>query len=313
VEVESARPNAAAMPSSPSRPARPWLAALLSLLQVGLGHLYLWRPGLAFALWAAFFAATVVGWWAALRLPGAVGIAIGVALVLAVYAAVARHAWRLARRTPPQLPRPRPPILALSLVGFYLLFTLPGGRLRDWTKRNVVEAFRIPSGAMEPTILSGDYLLVSKRRSAPLERDRLITYEKDGNALLKRVVGLAGDTLEMRAGQLYRNGRAVAEPYARREGEGSTASEDFRWQRSILAPGRDTAAYRATIDAWGPLVVPAGRVFVLGDNRHLSLDSRYVGPIDADSVTGRPLKVYFSREPGGAIRWGRIGVQLDQR
>jgi signal peptidase I len=191
--------------------------------------------------------------------------------------------------------------------------SLLDGAAIDWTKANVAQAFRIPSGAMEPTILAGDYLFVVPRRGAPIERDGLATYLWDDKQFLKRVAGVAGDTLEMHAGRLYRNARPVVEPYVLSDSAHVAASSsDFDWQRAALATRRDSASYRASADDWGPLVVPARRVFVLGDNRHNSLDSRYTGFVAEESVLGAPVSVYFSRDPEtGTVRWSRIGRRLD--
>lgn len=102
---------------------------------------------------------------------------------------------------------------------------------------------------------------------------------------LKRALGLAGDTLEMRNQRVYRNGSSLVEPYAVYTGS--------------VIPSAAT---------WGPLVVPKGQVFVMGVNRSNSSDSRYIGFIEEDSVVGRPIRVYFSWDPElGQVRWARMG------
>jgi signal peptidase I len=234
-------------------------------------------------------------------------------LVFVVYGVIAWHAQRTARaaRAAPAVVRPRPWVVGVSLAAFLIGASSADGALRHWVRRNIMESFRIPGGSMEPTVLQGDYVLVVARRGAALKHDQLAVYRFLERAWLTRLVALSGDTIEMRDGLLYRNEVTVAEPYAQSGGGPDLAVEEFAWQRAALVPGRDTAAYRPTRDTWGPLIVPAGKVFVLGDNRHGALDSRYVGFIAADSVTAKPKYVYLSRGRDGRVRWERLGHRFD--
>lgn len=193
----------------------------------------------------------------------------------------------------------------------------------------LVEAFQIPSGSMERTLLAGDFLFVNKAvygAQIPGTRARLPAFEspRRGDVIVfaypknpvlnyvKRVIGLGGDTLEMRAGLVRVNGRRIAEPYVQRVDPARDLTDpEFKWQAAYSIGVRP----RPTRDNWGPLVVPAGKFFVLGDNRDNSADSRYWGFVDAGAVKGRPMVVYFSynRETHDAfpwlrdIRWNRLG------
>lgn len=202
----------------------------------------------------------------------------------------------------------------------------------------VVEAFQIPTGSMENTLLVGDFLLVNKmvygaeipgtsvRLPAfdPPEVGDIVVFEPPERAhqaentnYVKRIVGLPGDTLQMVDGALYRNGAAVPEPYAKHSRPfEDPRSPQFDWQRSHLIPdnGRRAQEYRPTRDNWGPIVVSPDSFFVMGDNRDNSEDSRYWGFVPADGVKGRPLVIYFSYDRNKMvpfpwlteIRWGRI-------
>lgn len=198
-----------------------------------------------------------------------------------------------------------------------------------------VEAFRIPTRSMEKTLLAGDFLLVNKAaygaqvpwthsRLPALgrpERGEVIVFvppHDPARFYVKRVVGVAGDTLSMIHKRLFRNGEPVPEPYAQHTDPlpaGDYATADMLWQRSYLAGPVDAMRYRPTRDNWGPIAVPAGQFFVLGDNRDESEDSRFWGFVPGDAVRGRPLLVYYSFEPRSAesfpfltdIRWDRIG------
>ena len=203
----------------------------------------------------------------------------------------------------------------------------------------LVEAFKIPSGSMEGTLLVGDFLLVNKLvygAEVPLTHRRLpaLRAPHHGDVIVfgypldpsknyvKRIVGLAGDTLAMHDGVLTRNSADVDEPYARRIDPASDPSgEEFRWQRAFLVgeARAKTRAYYPSRDNWGPLVVPTGHYFVLGDNRDNSQDSRYWGFLPDSLVRGRPLFVYYSYAPDSVsvfdwltrVRWQRLGTKIE--
>jgi len=197
----------------------------------------------------------------------------------------------------------------------------------------LVEAFRIPSSSMERTLLVGDFLFVNKAlygAEVPLiharmpavrepRRGDIVVFDsktEPGMKVVKRLVGMPGDTIEMRSGVLHRNGVRQVEPYIQRtDSAGDTVSDEMRyWQVQYLLDGVDRAAYRPTRDGWGPLLVPRGQYFVMGDNRDNSYDSRYWGFVDRRTIRGRPLFIYYSYDreswrvlpPLTAIRWGRL-------
>jgi signal peptidase I len=197
----------------------------------------------------------------------------------------------------------------------------------------LVEAFKIPTGSMENTLLVGDFLLVNKAvygAEVPVTHTRLPAFAdpERGDVVVflpphdptknyvKRIVGLPGDTLEMRAKGLFLNGQPRVEPYVSYE---DTFSDPFDprmlWQFEHLTTDVEPAYYRPTRDSWGPLLVPPGKYFALGDNRDNSEDSRYWGFLDAADIRGRPIFVYYSfdRDPLApfswltGVRWSRIG------
>lgn len=217
-------------------------------------------------------------------------------------------------------------ILAVSVVLFALIRTF------------LVEAFKIPSGSMENTLQVGDFLLVNKLvygAEVPFTHRRLprLREPSDGDVIVfewpedptknfvKRLVGVPGDTLEMRDGTLIRNDTALSEHYVEHtEPDMDPAPEDFRWQRDYLVKTAAAAAgYHPSRNNWGPLVVPKGNYFVLGDNRDNSLDSRYWGFVPDSLLKGRPFVIYYSYSPDSAdhsfawlthIRWTRLGERI---
>jgi signal peptidase I len=194
-----------------------------------------------------------------------------------------------------------------------------------------LEAFKIPTGSMEGTLLVGDFLLVNKavygaripgtdiRLPAFREPTRgdVVVFSpphEPGKNYVKRLVGLPGDTLEMEDKVLMVNGRPHPEPYARYiDTRGDAVHPDMEWQAGhlVASPSR----YMPSRDTWGPIVVPEGGFFMLGDNRDNSEDSRYWGFVSRDEIRGRPWRVYYSVEatreegwnPLRGVRWDRLG------
>ena len=165
----------------------------------------------------------------------------------------------------------------------------------------VVQAFQIPSGSMIPKLLIGDFLLVNKmayvRPSFPLEgallprkpikRKDIVVFKwpKDlTKDFVKRVIGLEGDKVEIRAKQLYVNDEPVDEPYKIHKDDQAYSKDDvYNYDLAIR-------------DNYGPIVVPGGHLFVMGDNRDDSADSRTWGFVPLSNIKGRPWVIYFSYE-----------------
>ncbi|HEX5520807.1 MAG TPA: signal peptidase I [Longimicrobiaceae bacterium] len=196
----------------------------------------------------------------------------------------------------------------------------------------LIQAFTIPSGSMEPTLLVGDYLMANNavygapvpftdvRTPAfrdPEHGDVVVfrpTYNRPVIDVVKRVIGEPGDTVQMIDRVVYLNGTPLDEPYVdphyypdepiprTAAGVGLPPEIDPArygsfWQLEALAPGVDPAQYHPTRDSWGPLVVPAGQYLLLGDNRDQSLDSRYMGFIARDAIVGKAMFIYYSIDP----------------
>ena len=148
----------------------------------------------------------------------------------------------------------------------------------------VIQNFVITSGSMEETLLVGDFLMVNRLAlggRVPFTTARLPGYSEprrfdvlvfdppheDDLKLVKRLVGMPGDTLRMEDKVLFVNGERVPEPWVRHTDEGDQVDPWMEWQKAYLAPGQDPSGYRPTRDNWGPLIVPEGHYFMLGDNR----------------------------------------------
>ena len=184
-----------------------------------------------------------------------------------------------------------------------------------------IQAYKIPSGSMEPTLLIGDHILVNKliyglrlpdslfgitipgipwgHYVFPLEsihRGDVVVFvfppdpTKD---FIKRVIGLSGDTVQVKDGKVWLNGSEMPDPHAH--------FEVSPQERSPISPR----------DNFGPVTVPQGKLLMMGDNRDRSYDGRFWGFVDANQVEGRAILIYWSWDSDGSgilpIRWNRFG------
>ena len=198
----------------------------------------------------------------------------------------------------------------------------------------ILQTWVITSGSMEGTLLIGDMLVLNKvayGAPVPGTKSRLPGYTEphrrdivvfrahhDTLDVIKRLIGLPGDTLQMKTGTLFINGQAQTEPYVRRTAPELDGMHPWMdWQREFLTSDVDKTSYQPTRDTWGPIVVPPNRFFLLGDNRDESLDSRFWGFLDPARVKGKASVVYYSydRDSGRPFpllygRWTRIGNRI---
>jgi signal peptidase I len=181
----------------------------------------------------------------------------------------------------------------------------------------VVQAFKIPTGSMENNLLIGDHLLVNKFVYAPtmtgveravlpidpVRRGEIIVFkypEDPERDFIKRVIALPGETIELRKKRVFIDGRQLDEPYV----------------RYLTPPDEDSGEDFDVRVQYGPVTVPPGHLFMMGDNRDNSQDSRYWGFLPQEYVKGRALFIYFSFGEGGlsdlvsGVRWGRIFHQI---
>jgi signal peptidase I len=170
----------------------------------------------------------------------------------------------------------------------------------------IIQAFKIPSGSMIPTLLIGDHILVNKfiyGTKIPLTDKKILIWrspeqgdiivfkypENPKKDFIKRVIATGGDVVEEKNKIVYVNGKALVEPFA------------HHFDRSVRPGGNDPR------DNFGPVVVPKDKFFVMGDNRDQSYDSRYWGFVDRKDIRGKALMIYWSWDPDNWLRFNRIG------
>jgi signal peptidase I len=213
-------------------------------------------------------------------------------------------------------PGASPPRTGRALLGALLL--IAGSKASGFAaKAWLVEAFSIPSGAMAPTLLVGDHVMVRKGAGQVGRGDVVVfRYPLERSTLyLKRAMAVGGDTIEGRGGEIYVNGAAlpvVAVPTPCTPTEngppGSTPDRCSLFRET--SGGRSYTIMRDhNFDerAFGPVTIPAGHLFVMGDNRENSSDSRVWGTVPLADVEGITSFVYFSSDRSAGVRWSRIG------
>lgn len=186
-------------------------------------------------------------------------------------------------------------------------------------RRSVVDYFCVTGASMQPTLLDGDCILVRKgrftdTRAAPSRGTVVVLHLEHGGYMVKRLIAGPEDTVSVRGGLLLVNGAALREPYVAAGPAARGLEPPGDWHFSFLLPDHRTAAYTPTAHEWGPLVVPDGAFFVLGDNRRHSGDSRSFGFVRPEEIVGVPRRVVWSSLSTGShllrLRPGRIGTRL---
>jgi signal peptidase I len=215
-------------------------------------------------------------------------------------------------------------------IGFALILAIV-------MRSSFVQAYVIPSGSMEPTILVGDRIFVNKVayglripetiagvpvpglssgkylfHFAPIHRGDIIVFTAPydrGMDLIKRVIGVPGDRVQVIDGVVWRNGERIPDPHAYLA-KGETGRSPYLASDNF--PPRDPLHPEAVP---APVVVPQGKLFMMGDNRDDSYDSRFWGFADQNDVEGRASVIYFSWNHDGPgvlpLRWNRFGKVLD--
>jgi signal peptidase I len=322
-----------------TKPRRAWVAGLLALVQPGLGHLYGGKHLLALFIASIAAILTIISAALAVLFPRWAFPAI---ITLWTFYAVV-WTWQLVSAC--LLARRKGKTYRLGWynhVVVYALFvvavtaiSLPASAL---VRQRFIEAFQIPSASMAPTLLPGDQLIVIKSVGGNWTRGDVVVFrgpgesgiepfnlvakkrlriiagfgsEQTGHAWIMRIVAMGGDTVEIKDRQVVVNGQAYRQTPCKQ-------SVDFDSSECLIETmpsGKSySVLYRTAANGrrnyFPPVSVDAHGVYLLGDNRDNSHDSRYFGQVSEERVAGRAAVIWFSYSEADFIRWRRMGLQL---
>jgi signal peptidase I len=310
--------------SAPLSPRKPLLALLAALLMPGLGQVYNGQINKGFFVFLTFVCSVPLTALASLYLPESlllVVLVIGVLCAIGAYGYGLVNSYRVARQLGEHY-RLRSYNQAATYIAALLFGYIAINALTNYTRQHFVEAFRIPSESMMPSVMAGDFLFADKRVNCPGCKHQIrhgdvviLVYPNNRTRLyIKRVIALPGDTVQItgtkvrvngaliRAGKIKDLGNDTLNTLLKTHIAYTEKSESGTY--SVLWKN---GASRKNVT----ITVPNGHVFVLGDNRDATHDSREFGTVPLIDIVGKAKQIWFSWDTNTGVRWTRLGKSLD--
>lgn len=290
-----------------TRTRKPWFALLMSFVLPGFGQLYNGEINKALWIYLAFSLLTIPSVVViALYLPSYLmlpAFILVLSALLSIWFYSMYDAWHTAKQQTHYLLKPWQ-VSSVYVWVFILCNVLAFPLLINYVRDHQVESFYIPSNSMQPSVQQGDVLFVDKRYNCPnckmaVQRGdiAIFTYPNDRSRYyIKRIIGLPGDEIRLQDKTVNVNGVSLTKQVT----ANNLVQEQFadkQWQVSWqTAPNFQTVTF----------TVPNGQVFVLGDNRNNSTDSRHFGTVALADVIGKARQIWFSKKQ--QIQWSRLGT-----
>ena len=297
------------------RARKPWIALAMSLVLPGFGQLYNGAPNRAIWLFLGYCALMILGVaLVALYLPSGLmmaGLLAVLCLTLTLWVYGMFDAWRTARRQPDYMPRAWQTSGLYVLVFVFCVFIVEplfASYIRDYQ----VESFRDPSASMEPTLMHGDFIFADKRYNCPnckgeVQRGDIVIFTSPNRRTVyyvKRIIGLPGEHVQIKGYEILINGRSLKTSGTQTSDRRAITEGDSHRQWHVVWSSQEPQL--RDVD----MTVPAGQVFVLGDNRSGSEDSRTFGTVPLSDVVGRVRQVWLSYADD-VSRWARMGKVVE--
>ena len=287
-----------------NKPRKAWIAGLLSSVNIGIGHVYVGEAKKGIFLFfippSLFIAILVTILIFAANPTGLIFASIVLAIFIGYYIFCIVDSVRIANRykTEYQLKKYNRwyvYILCWIIAGFIIQPSV-STPIRAF----LIKAYKMPSGSMTPALELGDYFLTKRRlfTDSRLNRGDIVVFPSPKDAskeFVKRVIGMGGENFEIRDKKVYINGKLLDEPYK--------ATVDINIIPAATQPR----------DNLGPIIIPEDSLFLMGDNRDASYDSRFFGFVKRDDIRGRAYLIYWSWDKYEfGVRWNRIGINIEE-
>lgn len=282
-----------------NKPRKKWLAAFLTLLTIGLGHIYCGKIKKGVSLFVVQHLLMLFSFFVLKIVPSLIGLAFFTVIIILYVFYCLFDVLKISKENSMSYE-----IKKYNKWYFYTLIVIlslliPQPLTSDFIKGNVAQTFKIPSGSMIPTLQIGDWFFAKTdyKSKSEIKRGDLIVFisPKDRSKFfIKRVIATEGETISIKDKKVSINSSVLNEPYI--------INTDSRVYDHKIFPR----------DNFQPVKVPEKSLFVMGDHRDNNYDSRFFGFVKKSDVVGKPAFLYWSWDKKNSeIRWGRIGKTLN--